>query len=181
MLFEASSWLKSLSPPILVVGNAVLTAPIPEEEYPTIIRINNYVLGGLSGTKVTHWVANGYPDISHRPLSPVLIPWSLKMEKKRGCPTDAFHKRMEGTQILYTANDTHIRWWFPSAVYTGKVFPTTGFCLLALLRQEKLSPHIVGFDGMKTGHPDNPAFGHGHTRTRAREQALLLGWRLRRR
>lgn len=181
MSFEAQRWLKSLVPPILVVGNGVLVSPLPEAEYATVIRINNYTLGGLSGDKVTHWVANGYPDIQRRDLGAVLIPWSTKMERKRGCPVESFQDRMRGIEIIYTPNDAHIRWWFPSAVYTGKAVPSTGFCLLALLWQEGLVPDIAGFDGMRTGHQGDPDFKHGHSRTRVKEEVIMNGWRLKRR
>lgn len=181
MSCETLNWLRSLEKPVLVVGNGVLFNPVPEQDYPTVVRINNYVLGGLSGSKVTHWVANGYPDIQRRDHPVVLVPWTLNLEERRGCPTEPFIKRMAGIRIVHPSDDAHIRWWFPSATYTGKTFPTTGFCFLALLMRNKIKPDIIGFDGMRTGHQGNPAFGHGHTRTCAKEMLFINSWGLKRR
>jgi hypothetical protein len=88
---------------------------------------------------------------------------------------------MQGIKQHHTLDDTHIRWWFPSAVYTGRGFPTTGFCFLALLVKNKVKPDVIGFDGMKTGHQGNPLFGHGHKRTGVREMMYIHSWGLRRR
>lgn len=178
---NSKQWIHTLVQPILVVGNAVLSSPIPESEYQSIVRINNYVLGGYSGNKVTHWVANGYQNIEQRPVSPVLVPWSLKCQSKRGNPGDVFLNRMGKENVIYLINERHVQWWFPSAVIRGKCFPTTGFCFLAWLVFNRIRPDIVGFDGMKTGHQGDPAYPHGHTKTRNREWFLIRQWGLRRR
>ena len=173
-------WLHTLVKPILVVGNSVLDRPVPEEEYQSVVRINNYCLGGLSGNKVTHWVANGYQSVMDRPIRPVLVPWSLKCEELRGNPGQVFFERVQG-KVIYLVGERHIRWWFPSAAFRGKNFPTTGFCFLAWLIAEKIRPDIAGFDGMKTGHQGDPSFQHGHDKTRDREWHLIRKWGLRRR
>lgn len=173
-------WIKTLSYPVLVVGNGVLSGPVPEEQYGSVIRINNYVLGGRSGNKVTHWVANGYQDIEHRPVAPVLIPWSAKIQERRGFPGVRFFR--ENRHYLYTRDDAHIRAWFPGAAVRGKRFPSTGFCLLALLLMHRVGPDLVGFDGMKTGHEGNPNWKHGHVQSVVlREWAIIQGWRLKQR
>ncbi len=174
-------WLHSLVPPVLVVGNSVLTGPIPEHEYASVVRFNNYVLGGDSGNKVTHWVSNGYSDVFSRPVLPVLIPWSLIMEVKRGHSAKIFRDRVGKQNVLYLADDRHISHRFPVAVMRGNGFPTTGFCFLAWLLFRKIRPDIVGFDGLKTGHQDNPAHIHGHANTKELEWAIVLQWGLRHR
>lgn len=175
-----NQWRHTLVAPILVVGNSVLSQPVPEAEYQSVVRINNYVLGGLSGSKVTHWVANGYQSVEDRPIKPALIPWSLKCEARRGNPGAVFRDRVKG-QLIYLIGEQHIRWWFPTAAYRGKNFPTTGFCFLAWLLSHKIRPDIIGFDGMKTGHQGNPEHKHGHGGTHVREWHLIRHWGLRRR
>jgi len=175
----SKEWLSTLVEPILVVGNAVLISRVPEEDYRTVIRINNYALGGLSGRKVTHWVANGYQNIECRPISPVLVPWSLKCQALRGNPGEVFRERVK--EVIFLINDRHVGWWFPSAVIHGRPFPTTGFCLLAWMVQERRRPDIAGFDGMKSGHQGDPLFQHGHHKTHVLEWHRIRQWGLRRR
>jgi len=178
---NSKQWARTLVTPILVVGNSVLPSRVPEEEYASIVRINNYVLGGLSGSKVTHWVANGYQNIEDRPIRPVLIPWSLKCQTKRGNPGDVFLNRVGKENIIYLLNERHVQWWFPSAAIRFKCFPTTGFCFLSWLLFLNIRPDIVGFDGMQTGHQGDPTYLHGHSKTKLREWHLIRQWGLRRR
>jgi len=173
-----STWLDSLARPILVVGNGVLFTPVPEEEYATVIRINNYVLGGFSGSKVTHWVANGFRDIEPRPVFPIFIPWTRQLAKKRDKFVDDFQARLG--PVIYAEDDRHIHTCFPLAVKIGRRFPTTGFCLLSWLKEHQCKFAIVGFDGMQTGHQANPAHLHGHLSTRERERSIMQFWKLRR-
>lgn len=173
-----AQWLKSLIQPVLVVGNGVLQRPVPESEYGSVVRINNYVLGGLSGERATHWVANGYQDIEPRPVTPVLIPWSAKAQALRGNPGTLFF--IHSPTAFYVSDDRHLKWWFPSCVINGKRFPSTGFCLLALLIMHRVTPDIIGFDGMRTGHQDNPTWKHGHVNSvKVREWAIVQQWHLR--
>lgn len=178
---NSKQWLKTLVAPILVVGNSVLQSPIPDTEYASVVRMNNYVLGGHSGSRVTHWVVNAYQNIESRPVLPALVPWSLRCQQKRGNPGDVFLRRVGADNIIYLINDRHVQWWFPSSVIRGKCFPTTGFCFLAWLHFHSIRPDIAGFDGMKSGHQGDPTFQHGHLKTRDREWFLIRKWGLRRR
>jgi len=172
---DPSKWLATLARPILVVGNGVLSAPVPEAEYATVIRINNYVLGGLSGSKVTHWVANGFRDIEPRPIRPVFIPWTRQLAQKRDKFVDDFSRL---GSVIYAEDDRHIHTCFPWAVKIGRRFPTTGFCLLSWLKEHQCKFAVIGFDGMQTGHQANPAHRHGHLSTRERERSILQFWKL---
>lgn len=178
---NSKQWTQTLAKPVLVVGNSVLLRAIPEGEYASVVRINNYVLGGFSGNKVTHWVANGYQDIQDRPIRPVFIPWSLRIEKKRGNPGDVFLKRMGAEHVIHPLDDRHIQRWFPLAVLQGRGFPATGFCFLAWLLFLGIRADIVGFDGMKTGHQGDPAYLHGHSKTKVLEWHTIRSWGLRQR
>lgn len=178
---NSKQWVQSLTKPILVVGNSVLPHPIPEEDYASVVRLNNYTLGGWSGNKVTHWVANGYQDVQDHPIRPVVIPWSLACAKKRGNPGDVFQSRIGAENIIHLINDRHIQWWFPLAVVHGRCFPSTGFCFLSWMLFLGIRPDIVGFDGMKTGHQGDPTYPHGHIKTKVREWHLIRQWGLRRR
>jgi len=173
-----TSWLASLTRPILVVGNGVLSSPVPEQDYATVIRINNYVLGGFSGSKVTHWVANGFRDINPRPVYPIFIPWTWPLAKKRDRFVEDFHARLG--PVIYAESDRHIQTCFPLAVKIGKRFPTTGFCLLAWLKEHQCKFDVSGFDGMRTGHQADAAHQHGHLSTREKERSILQFWKLRR-
>jgi len=177
----SKQWLQTLVPPILVVGNSVLKSSVPESEYTSVVRINNYVLGGLSGNKVTHWVANGYQNIEDRPVRPVFVPWNIKCEEKRGNDGIVFQNRIGKENVIHPIEDRHLSWWFPGAASRGKGFPTTGFCFLSWLFFLRIRPDIIGFDGMQTGHQGDPTYPHGHRSTSEREWYLIRQWGLRRR
>ena len=177
---EPSKWLATLAPPILVVGNGALVSPVPEQEYGSVVRLNNYVLGGLSGNRITHWVANGFRDIEPRSMFTVLVPWTLDLAQRRDHYVKVFIERME-SEVIYLKEDRHIHIWFPAATKTGKRFPTTGFCFLAWLKENHLRFDIIGFDGMMTGHQGDPEHKHGHLWTRDKECHILRAWNPKRR
>ena len=165
-------WVATLAQPILVVGNGVLSKPVPEKDYASIVRINNFQLGGMSGERITHWVVSGYKNIEHRAFFNCLIPWSSHFQNRRIRYDFSFGERM-GVKVVYTDNNDHITQWFPAALMRWKSFPSVGFCFLAWLNKKGIKPDIIGFDGMKTGHQDDPAHRHTHTRTRGREWAVI--------
>lgn len=172
-------WLDSLQPPVLVVGNAPLRRWVPEEAYRSIVRINNFVLGGKSGQKVTHWVANGYKDIEPRPVSPVLVPWSREYQLRPVRYDLDFAQRIN-TEVIHLPWSKHITLWFPRALYKWKLFPSVGFCFLAWLHSKGVKPDIIGFDGMMTGHHLNYNHRHGHKRTKVIEWQIIQSHFIRR-
>ena len=173
---DPSKWLATLTRPILVVGNGALVSAVPEHEYGSVVRINNYVLGEYSGNRVTHWVANGFRDIQPKPVLTVLVPWTFALAKKRDHYVEEFIRNMK-SEVIYLQSDRHISIWFPHATRSGKRFPTTGFCFLAWLRDNLCRFDIIGFDGMMTGHHGDPEHKHGHLWTRERESAILKAWK----
>jgi len=179
-MIDPNKWLDTLTRPILVVGNGVLVTPVPEQEYGSVVRFNNYALGGLSGNRITHWVVNGFRDIEPKPLPFVLVPWTYALAQKRDQYVEVFIRRME-SQVIYLQDDRHVRIWFPGASVSGKHFPTTGFCFLAWLKENQFKFDIIGFDGMRTGHQGNAEHKHGHLHTRDKEKNILQAWRINRR
>jgi len=161
-------WLASLVAPVLVVGNGPLARSIPERNYQSVVRLNNYQLGGFSGQKVTHWVASGYIDIEARPISPVLIPWSREFQYRPVRHDLTFGQRV-GVEVIHLPWSKHIQMWFPRALYKWKLFPSVGFCFLAWLYTKGVRPDIIGFDGMQHGHFGDPNHKHGHKRTKVLE------------
>lgn len=165
-------WILTLKRPALVVGNGVLYRPIPESEYHSVIRINNYQLGGFSGEKVTHWATSGYKDIESRPIPLALIPWSTSFQRRAKRYDYLFGHRV-GVEVAFTSSNQHILDWFPDIMKGWKNFPSVGFCLLSFLSASRIRPDVVGFDGMRTGHHHNPSHVHGHYRTRESERLLM--------
>ncbi len=165
-------WIKSLLRPILVVGNGPLAFPIPEGRYQSIVRFNNYALGGKSGTQTTHWVASGYKNIEPRPMHHVLIPWATSFQDRRVRYDLSFGGRINA-KVIHLADNIHIQMWFPSAFSWWKQFPSVGFCFLSWLYNIGIRPDIIGFDGMRSGHEDNPNHRHGHRWTKQREWLII--------
>jgi hypothetical protein len=164
--------LETVQDPALVVGNGVLSDPVPEKSYKSIIRLNNYVVGGLSGTRTTHWVTSGYKDIQPRPLATCLIPWPCDCNGNNQRHDLFFGKRVE-VQTIFTRDDLHLLDWFPTYKRFWVRYPSTGFCLLAWLHREGKAVDVIGFDGMVTGHQDNPRHKHDHRQTKRREWKLI--------
>jgi len=165
------AWLDTVADAVLVVGNGVLNVPVPEEQYASVIRLNNYILGGLSGSKVTHWVTSGYKNIETRPLPIALVPWSVHWQRRVRHDL-SFCSRIGG-EVVFAESNGHLLNWFPD-FYTNWIrFPSVGFCLLAWLHSKKRKVDVIGFDGMVTGHQSNPSHVHGHRRTKAKEWNIL--------
>ena len=165
-------WFRTLVPPVLVVGNGVLPCAIPEDDYQSIVRINNYRLGGNSGEKVTHWAASGYINIEARPVSPVLIPWSKDYQRRSNRYDLQFGSRI-GTETVHLRDNNHILRWWPKANIRWKYFPSVGFCLLSWLSIRRLYVDIIGFDGMTTGHEGDPSHKHDHEKTKVAEWVII--------
>lgn len=165
-------WLATLKEPILVMGNGSLVIKIPERGYASVVRINNYELGGKSGDRVTHWVASGYRDIEERPVPQVLIPWSMEYQRRPRRYDLSFRERIH-SQVVHLSRCSHIQRWFPNAMLRWKYFPSVGFCFLAWLNDRGIQPDIAGFDGMRTGHHNNPSHLHGHLKTRNQEWLVI--------
>lgn len=165
-------WLNTLKAPVLVVGNGVLAQPVPEEHYNSIIRINNYYLSEISGRKVTHWVTSGYKNIERKPHSMALIPWSSGFHACRHTRYDLLFADRVKVPAIHLESDDHILRWFPGALRNWKHFPSVGFCFLSWF-SNYCQPDLIGFDGMQTGHQDNPLHRHFHGRTRSLEWELI--------
>jgi|SRR5690554_3362564 len=169
MYRNADEWLSSLREPIVVIGNGPM-APLVETAHGSVIRFNNFELNEVAGFRVTHWVTSGYKDIEARPLPCALVPWSEGSAAAKHCR--AFVQRTK-RRLLFTAHNAHILRWFPQAEQSFRFFPSTGFCLLALLWYHQLFPRVAGFNGLKDGHYWNPAHAHAHQLTAPREIAII--------
>ena len=171
----ADEWLGTLSRPLLVVGNAVLSRPVREDGFASIIRMNNYAVDARSGRKITHWVTSGYMNVKLPAnfTGPAFIPWSREFNQLRPIRWDLeFAKRYPG-RVIFTDSDAHLGGWFSK---NAAEVPSTGFCLLAWLVFRRVRGTLVGFDGMKTGHQSNPAHRHDHLFTRRKEWRIIQFW-----
>lgn len=176
----ALKWLKSLgTSPVLVVGNGTLPEWLPQREgdFRTVIRINNFVLGGDAGERVTHWCCNGYKDIEPRDFQVAFCPWTPKLSAA------LYHKAFlekwgEGHELVCAENNRHIMTHFPKYSSDYKQFPSTGFCLLSYLHRHGIRAYCAGFDFFKTGHYWDPNHRHDHKRTRRLEEKFVKTRRL---
>lgn len=167
-----TAWLQTLARPILLVGNGVLTRDVPDKEFSSVVRFNNFATLGMSGEKMTHWVTSGYKNIRYRPVSPAFIPWSKDYQFRRVRHDLCFGKRVR-VDTIHTENNDHILEWFPFAITNWLQFPSVGFCFAALLKARDIPFNLIGFDGMKTGHHTFPEHEHEHQHTKVREWELL--------
>ncbi|QDP54875.1 MAG: hypothetical protein Unbinned3891contig1000_73 [Prokaryotic dsDNA virus sp.] len=171
---NAEEWFDSLVAPVLVVGNGVLSRRVPDRDYQSVIRINNYWMGGRSGSKITHWCASGYKNVQNmRDCDVCLIPWSVEQNWDPDLRWDLGFGDREDVQAIHMNSNRHVDTWFPEARIVQRLYPSTGFCLLAALRQRNIEKHVIGFDGFATGHESNPEHMHEHGRTKRREWKLL--------
>lgn len=165
---------------IAVVGNGPSTPGAGEEidHHDIIIRFNNWVTEGHEqdvGEKVSIWCTSGYKDIKERtnwtgstalcPFPAHIIPAQFSRE---------FVDRTS-TNLAFTREDYHLR----EFINNCKEFPSTGFCMIALLRWlgfERLK--LFNFDCMDSGHYFNNEQTHGHKRSRKAERSYLEMWEL---
>lgn len=168
-------WFLTLGHRVLVVGNGPQT-PWNPDDWDSVIRINNYRIPEGHPTKITHWCTSGYRDVD--PPDPEIVsgfcPWPEGIHASRH--HDEFVKRT-GVHLLRTFSYAHVTDYFPSAATDWRDHPSTGFCLVSALHYYAFSSvrviALTGFDGMKTGHWDNPLHKHGHSHTKETESILL--------
>lgn len=168
---DATSWLKSLVEPVIVVGNGPLSRAVDESEGGSVIRFNNFELNAISGWKTTHWVTCAWTGVKDRPILTPFSPWTARCASaKRG--REFFS--VTGKTPIYTPNNNHVLKWFPMAYYQPwNNWPSTGFCLLSFLDCHGIIPTIYGFNGLKNGHYWNPSHQHDHQLTARREISII--------
>lgn len=174
-MLSAAEWLASLIQPVIVIGNGPLDAvriTRAELRNGSIVRINNWRLGGDAGHRCTHWATSAYSGqqaaswIEPRPLACALVPWPA--DHPLACHRGFDESR---TQLLFADTAEHLALLPP--LPSGCV-PSTGAALLLLLIHHGIDHDRTGFDGCVTGHYWDP--DHRHDPAHRAERDPLAAW-----
>ncbi|MDH4051220.1 MAG: glycosyltransferase family 29 protein, partial [Rubrivivax sp.] len=167
---SAEAFLLALPQPIAIVGNGSAVRPFGAliDSYPSVLRLNNYVVEGFAdavGTKTTARVTSGWTDIEPRAGVPELTPFASHRAESSAMGR---YRQRGGGPLNMPVTDI-------GSLLPGLTKPSTGLALLALCSHLGLSVHAYGFDGFKSGHYWSGTIDRGvHVHD---ELAALLGLR----
>ena len=123
----------------------------------TIIRINNFVIGGYEdyiGTRITHWCTNATAVIEYNPICKDIqsfVPFTAKR-----FPSEHIAIYVEKTKQVPLFTRYEYEKDFPE----GVTYPSTGYSLLKLLAHLNFRPYILGFDFFESAHYFNDRHHH---------------------